>query len=165
MRNAWRRKNPLIGKAFPCSWRRIPILPGPLLEVSCLYAPFRPLTPAPASCQKEIYLHTDDINMLAASVRHNYKYSSTWGCDVSKGPSIATSLRTWHRLILSKATEEISNCWKWKSYSCLYCSHFRLVIGWRERLMCMTQMIIMDKAEVLKMAVLYSHQLLLTIHA
>ncbi len=41
----------------------------PLLEVNCLHAPCPPLTPhAPASIQKDIYLHTDNINMPAAAV-------------------------------------------------------------------------------------------------
>jgi hypothetical protein len=52
-------------------WWQILILSGPLLEVSCLYAPCSPLTPAPAPRQKNIYLHTDDITMPTASVGHN----------------------------------------------------------------------------------------------
>ncbi len=39
---------PLLGKAVFCSLWRIPILPGPLLEVNCLNAPYPPFTPAPA---------------------------------------------------------------------------------------------------------------------
>jgi hypothetical protein len=51
-----RKEIPLLGKAVPCSWCRIPILSGPLLEVNCLCAPCSPLTPhIPASCQKDIY--------------------------------------------------------------------------------------------------------------
>jgi hypothetical protein len=50
-----KEKTPLPGKAVHCPWWRIPILPDPLLEVNCLYAPCPPLTTAPASCQKDIY--------------------------------------------------------------------------------------------------------------
>ncbi len=38
----------------------------------CLHAPSSPLTPAPASHQQDIYLHTDDINMPASPVGHMY---------------------------------------------------------------------------------------------
>jgi hypothetical protein len=65
-----KRKNPLLGKVVPCSLWQIPILSGPLLEVNCHYALYPPLTPKPASRQKDSYLHTDDINMPAASVGH-----------------------------------------------------------------------------------------------
>jgi hypothetical protein len=57
---------PLLGKAVPCSWLRIPILSGPLLAVSS--------SPTPASHQKDIYLHTDNINMPTTSVRHKRVY-------------------------------------------------------------------------------------------
>ncbi len=43
-----RKEIPLLGKAVPYSWWRIPILPGPLLEVNCLLSPLPSLTPAPA---------------------------------------------------------------------------------------------------------------------
>ncbi len=63
-------KVPLLGKAVPCSWWRIPILPGSFFEVNCLYAPCPPLTPAPTFRKKDIYLSADNVNMPAASFRH-----------------------------------------------------------------------------------------------
>jgi hypothetical protein len=63
-----RKKIPLLGKAVPCSWWRIPILLGPLLGVNCLTPLALPSPPAPASHKKNIYSHTDNINMPAASV-------------------------------------------------------------------------------------------------
>jgi hypothetical protein len=66
-----KKRIPLLGKAVPCSWRQIPILSGPLLEVNCLCTPCHSLTPPHRlSAKKDIYLHTDDINMPAASVGH-----------------------------------------------------------------------------------------------
>ncbi len=41
----YKKNIPLLGKTVLCSGWRIPILPGPLLEVNCLYAPCLPLTP------------------------------------------------------------------------------------------------------------------------
>jgi hypothetical protein len=43
-----------------------------LLEVNGLYAHCPSLTPHPLPAKKHIYLHTDDSNMPAASVGHNY---------------------------------------------------------------------------------------------
>jgi hypothetical protein len=65
-----RKKTPLLGKAVPCSLWQIPILSGPLVEVNYLCSPCPPLTSASASHQKNIYLHTNKINMPAASVGH-----------------------------------------------------------------------------------------------
>ncbi len=59
-------------------------LSGPLLKVNCLCVPWPPLNPAPTSCQKNLYLHTDDINMPTASVGHKrgwparFKEGSKW---------------------------------------------------------------------------------------
>jgi hypothetical protein len=68
-----KKRIPLLGKAVPCSWWQILILSGPLLEVNyCLYPPCPSLTSPPHSlpATKDIYLHTGDINIPAASVGH-----------------------------------------------------------------------------------------------
>jgi hypothetical protein len=65
-----KKRVPLLGKAVSFSWWWIPILPVPLLEVHYLYTPCPPITPSPASCQWNIYLQTDDINMPATPVGH-----------------------------------------------------------------------------------------------
>jgi hypothetical protein len=65
------RKIPLLGETYICSWWKIPILPDPLLGVNCLCALALPSPPAHTSCRKNIYLHTEDINMPTTSVGHN----------------------------------------------------------------------------------------------
>jgi hypothetical protein len=64
-----KRKNPLFGKALPCSWWRIPILSVPCLKSTAL-CPLPSPHPSPASQQKDIDLYTDVINMPTASVGH-----------------------------------------------------------------------------------------------
>ncbi len=53
-----RKIYPLLWKAISSSWWWIPILSGPLLEVTCLYALCPPLTPASATSHQDIYLLT-----------------------------------------------------------------------------------------------------------
>jgi hypothetical protein len=67
-----RKKVPLLGKAVPCSWWWIPILSGPSLKTTAFSPLALPHPHAPASLKMNIYLHTDDINMPTASVRHIY---------------------------------------------------------------------------------------------
>jgi hypothetical protein len=79
--NKERKEIPLLGKAVPGSQWRIPILPGPLLGVNCLCALCCSLTPLhPTSHQKDIYLHTDDINMPATPVGHKLNVCGELRC-------------------------------------------------------------------------------------
>ncbi len=62
-----------------CTWRRIPILAGPLLKAKCPIwdsppppSPIALPTKLPSSCQHDVYLHTDDINTPnSSSVGHS----------------------------------------------------------------------------------------------
>jgi hypothetical protein len=65
-----KEKNYLTWKGGPCLWWGIPILSGHLLKSPA----FMPLPflhpPHPLPAKKDIYLHTDDINMPAAHRDH-----------------------------------------------------------------------------------------------
>ncbi len=62
------KKKNTLRKAVPYSWWKIPILPGPLLGISCLLSPLANLTPAPIFPQTRhlLTVHTDDINTPAS---------------------------------------------------------------------------------------------------
>jgi hypothetical protein len=78
MSSLCKRENTLFGTAALPTWQRITILAGPLLKANCptLDPPplYCPLPHCPLSCQRNIYLHTDDINTPdSSSVRHSYE--------------------------------------------------------------------------------------------
>jgi hypothetical protein len=63
---------PLLGKAFPCSWWRSPILPGPCLKSTAFMPLALPSPPHPLPANRTfIYIQTDNINTPATSVRRN----------------------------------------------------------------------------------------------
>jgi hypothetical protein len=64
----------LLGEAVSCSWWRIPILPGPLLEVNSLYAPCSPLTLHPRRPIEHLFTYRRHLHAsfsCQAHVCHN----------------------------------------------------------------------------------------------